>query len=86
MAANVVALAGNAPPTSEAVGATCTDCAVLADVYQVTMRCDAFVPTPRTIAGRAWPAPARRRMVIVPMPSAAVAASAATPGADSARP
>ena len=54
VAAKVVALAGNAPATSDAVGATCTDWAVLADVYQVTTRCDSSAPTPRTM-------PVRRR-------------------------
>ena len=78
VAGNVVALAGNAPATSEAVGASCTDCAELADVYQETTRCDALAPTVRTmlelVAG-AW-APAT---VTEPMPIAAAAASTATP-------
>src|SRR4051794_29021574 len=38
VAANVVALAGNWPLTSDDVGATCTDCAVLADAYHETTR------------------------------------------------
>ena len=49
VAAKVTALAGNSPLTSWEVGATCTDCAVLADVYQDTTRCDALAPTPRTM-------------------------------------
>ena len=50
VAGNVTALAGNSPLTSCEVGATCTDCAMLADVYHDTTRCDGFAPTPRTTA------------------------------------
>src|SRR3954452_7497464 len=60
------------------VGASCTDCAVFADVYHDTMRWVALAPTPRTIAedvaGACAPA-----MVIEPMPNAAEAARTATP-------
>ena len=54
--------------TSCEVGATCTDCAVFADVYQDTTRCDVLAPTPRLmvddVAGACAPA------VIEPMPIA----------------
>ncbi len=46
-AEKVVADAGNSPFTSAEVGATCTDCAVSAEEYQVTMRWASSAPTPR---------------------------------------
>ncbi len=46
-AEKVVADAGNWPPVSAEVGASCTVWAVSAEEYQVTMRCDWSAPTPR---------------------------------------
>ena len=83
VAAKVAALAGNSPSTSCEVGATCTACAVLAEVYQDTTRCDALAPTPRTMPVTS-PAPAAPAVVIEPMPNAAETARAARPAATAA--
>ena len=52
MAEKVAASPGNTPPTTAEVGASCTDCAVSAEEYQVTMRWDSSAPTPRMMPVR----------------------------------
>src|SRR3954451_16745839 len=51
-AGKVTASAGNSPATSDEVGATSTTCAVLAEAYQETTRCDSVDPTVRTTPER----------------------------------
>src|SRR4051812_16893366 len=80
-AENVWASAGNCPFETVDVGASCTTCAVSAEEYQVTMRCDSSAPTPRMTPVRftvsaAWAGVAARAPTRAEVQSAAAASHA----------